>query len=150
MSLKELLELPAGHLAIAAISRDDPKLPVAVVIIADAGENQKKLTEVLDAGDQAGRGSRQQDLDRIVQRADARISSSSRPRTRTKKEDEGQAGKLPRASPGLDQAGQPLLHRQRRRRRQGPGRSSRRARQLAGQRESFTKTQAKTDRPMPR
>jgi len=43
VSLTELIELPQGSVAIAALSRDDPKLPVAVAILADAGENQKKI-----------------------------------------------------------------------------------------------------------
>jgi hypothetical protein len=47
VSLKELIEIPQGTVALAAIGRDDPKLPVAGVLIADAGENEKKLLEVL-------------------------------------------------------------------------------------------------------
>ena len=48
VSIKELLELPQGALALAVIGRDDPNLPAAGVLIADAGENQKKLEEVFD------------------------------------------------------------------------------------------------------
>jgi hypothetical protein len=48
ISFRELLELPQGALAIAVLGRDDPNLPAAGVLIADAGENQKKLEEVLD------------------------------------------------------------------------------------------------------
>jgi hypothetical protein len=33
--------------AVAALSRDDPKLPVAFAVLADAGANQGKLAEVL-------------------------------------------------------------------------------------------------------
>jgi hypothetical protein len=47
MSAKELLEIPQGALTIAGIGREDPDLPAALVVIADAGENQKKLDEVL-------------------------------------------------------------------------------------------------------
>lgn len=47
VTLKELLELPQGALAIAVIGRDDPKVPVALAIIADAGENADKMSEVL-------------------------------------------------------------------------------------------------------
>ena len=47
VSLKQLLELPQGPVAVAAMSRDDPKLPVAVAVLADAGANQAKLAEVL-------------------------------------------------------------------------------------------------------
>jgi hypothetical protein len=48
VSIKELLELPQGALSIAVIGRDDTNLPAAGVLIADAGENQKKLEEVLE------------------------------------------------------------------------------------------------------
>jgi hypothetical protein len=47
VTIKELVEIPQGTVAIAAIGRDDPKLPVAGVLLADAGENEKKLVEVL-------------------------------------------------------------------------------------------------------
>ena len=48
VSIKELLELPQGALSLAVIGRDDPALPAAGVLIADAGENQKKLEEVFE------------------------------------------------------------------------------------------------------
>ncbi len=48
LTTKELLEVPQGPLAIAAIGRDDVNLPAAIVAIADAGENQKKLEEALE------------------------------------------------------------------------------------------------------
>ena len=47
VTINELIEIPQGTVAIAAIGRDDPALPVAGVLIADAGENEKKLVEVL-------------------------------------------------------------------------------------------------------
>ena len=47
ISLKELIELPQGSLVISAILRDDPKLPVAVAVMADAGENKAKMADVL-------------------------------------------------------------------------------------------------------
>jgi hypothetical protein len=48
LSARELIEIPRGALAIAGIAREDTNLPVAAVVIADAGENQKKLEEVLE------------------------------------------------------------------------------------------------------
>jgi hypothetical protein len=48
VSFKELFELPQGVLAIAAIGRENPDLPVALTLVADAGENEKKLLEVLE------------------------------------------------------------------------------------------------------
>src|SRR5262249_2340655 len=47
ISLKQLLELPQGAVAVAAMSRDDPKLPIALTVLADAGANQAKMAEVL-------------------------------------------------------------------------------------------------------
>ena len=47
VSLDELLELPQGSVAIAAISRDDPKMPVAFAVMADAGDNKDKMADVL-------------------------------------------------------------------------------------------------------
>jgi hypothetical protein len=48
VSLTELFELPQGSLAIAAIGRDNPDLPVAAAILAETGENEKKMLEILD------------------------------------------------------------------------------------------------------
>jgi hypothetical protein len=48
VTLKELFELPQGSLAISAVRLDDPKLPVALAIIADAGKNGEKMTEVFN------------------------------------------------------------------------------------------------------
>src|SRR4051794_3934427 len=48
VTLKELLELPQGGLAVAAVTQDDPKLPIALAIIADAGKNAEKMTEVMN------------------------------------------------------------------------------------------------------
>ena len=48
LSLQELLQLPQGPIAVALLSRDDPKLPVAIVVMADAGANKDKLADVLN------------------------------------------------------------------------------------------------------
>jgi hypothetical protein len=47
-SLRELLELPQGSIAVAALGRDDPKLPVAGAVLADVGENRDKMSELLN------------------------------------------------------------------------------------------------------
>jgi len=47
LSLRELLELPQGAVTVAVLSRDDPKLPIAVAVMADAGDNKEKMAEVL-------------------------------------------------------------------------------------------------------
>src|SRR5262245_14668412 len=47
VGLKQLLEIPQGAVAVAAMSRDDPKLPVAVAVLADAGGNKSKMADVL-------------------------------------------------------------------------------------------------------
>ena len=48
VTLKELMEIPQGSLAVAAVSQDDPKLPIALAIIAEAGKNGAQMTEILD------------------------------------------------------------------------------------------------------
>jgi hypothetical protein len=54
LSLREIVELPQGQVALAAISREDPDLPVAGVLLAEVGENQKKMTDALaELGKQA-------------------------------------------------------------------------------------------------
>ncbi len=47
LSIAELIELPQGAIALAAIPREDPKLPVAGILIADAGSNEKKMLDLL-------------------------------------------------------------------------------------------------------
>ncbi len=47
VSLSELFELPQGSLAIAGIGRDDPNMPVVGAILAETGENEKKMLEIL-------------------------------------------------------------------------------------------------------
>jgi hypothetical protein len=50
IGLKEIFDLPQGTLALAAVARDDASSPVAGVLIADMGENEKKTLEFLDRG----------------------------------------------------------------------------------------------------
>lgn len=47
VTYQELLQLPQGPASIAVVRREDPKLPVAILITADAGKNTSKMTEVL-------------------------------------------------------------------------------------------------------
>jgi hypothetical protein len=47
VTLTELLELPQGGLSIAAVSQDDPALPISLAILADAGQNEAQFAEVL-------------------------------------------------------------------------------------------------------
>jgi hypothetical protein len=48
VTLEELFDLPQGGLAIAAVQLDDPKLPIALAIIADAGKNSTRMADVLE------------------------------------------------------------------------------------------------------
>jgi hypothetical protein len=98
VSLSELFELPRGGLAIAAISRDDPNLPVAGAILAETGENEQKMLEILNRTTKETEGS------------GAKVS---------RRQGEGQAGAD--SAPGLDQLGRTVLHHQRRGYHQGPG-----------------------------
>jgi hypothetical protein len=50
LGLKEILDLPQGSLAIAAVARDDASAQVARVVIAEMGENVNKTLEFLDRG----------------------------------------------------------------------------------------------------
>jgi hypothetical protein len=47
VSLTELLELPQGPINAALVARPDAKVPVALLIAADAGKNKDKVLEVL-------------------------------------------------------------------------------------------------------
>lgn len=47
VTYQELLDLPQGPSAVAAIRRDDPKLPFAIVLTADAGKNTSTMNDVL-------------------------------------------------------------------------------------------------------
>ncbi len=48
MSIGEILSIPQGSVGIAAIYREEAKNPLAIVILADAGENAKKMEDLLD------------------------------------------------------------------------------------------------------
>jgi hypothetical protein len=48
VTIGELLRLPTGAVWAAVVTRDDPKLPVAILLSADAGsQNQKAMEEVM-------------------------------------------------------------------------------------------------------
>jgi len=54
VSLNELLTLPQGAVTLAVVTKADPKMPVSLLISADAGSNKAKMTEVMmKATDQA-------------------------------------------------------------------------------------------------
>jgi hypothetical protein len=48
MSIGEILKIPQGSVGIAALYREESKSPLAFAVIADAGENAKKMEELLD------------------------------------------------------------------------------------------------------
>ena len=47
VTIPELLELPQGAAWIAIQSKDDPKVPVILLLAADAGKNEKAMADVL-------------------------------------------------------------------------------------------------------
>jgi len=57
VTYKELLELPQGPASIAVLRKDDPKLPIAVLITADAGKNAATLADVLQKATKQGEDS---------------------------------------------------------------------------------------------
>ncbi|MBX6313839.1 MAG: hypothetical protein IRY99_13125 [Isosphaeraceae bacterium] len=48
VTLAELADLPQGPAWLALVSRDDPKLPFAILLSADAGTNEKAMADVLE------------------------------------------------------------------------------------------------------
>lgn len=48
LSLGELLQLPQGEVSLALIATEGGDQPVALLVSADAGENQAKMTELMD------------------------------------------------------------------------------------------------------
>ena len=151
VSLEELFELPQGRWpSPPSPGRRREELPQACPstssLMADAGENEKKMLEVLDRADQAGRGRRRQGLDRIVQRPDAPHRSVPAARASERREGQGEGQAAARPSAGLDQLRAACSS--------SPPTSSV-IKDLAAHREgrdnslaateAFTKTQAKTD-----
>jgi hypothetical protein len=72
VSIGDLVELPQGTLAVAAIAKDPAReeaagsgLPVDIVLLADAGENEKKMLDVFE------RATKQ------AEKSDAKISTES-------------------------------------------------------------------------
>jgi len=47
VTYRELFELPQGAVAVAVVQRDDPRLPISVVMTADAGKNTQTMDDVL-------------------------------------------------------------------------------------------------------
>jgi hypothetical protein len=47
VTISELFSLPQGAITVAVVSKADPKMPVAVLISADAGKNQATMTDVM-------------------------------------------------------------------------------------------------------
>jgi hypothetical protein len=48
LSLGELLRLPQGEVSLAVVATEGAPQPVAVLLMADAGENEAKMSELLD------------------------------------------------------------------------------------------------------
>jgi hypothetical protein len=47
LTIDQLLELPQGQVFLAVIPKDDPKVPVSIIIAADAGKNASAMQDVL-------------------------------------------------------------------------------------------------------
>jgi hypothetical protein len=48
VTIEQLLELPQGQVFVAAIPKDDPKIPVAIIFSADAGKNAAVMQDVMN------------------------------------------------------------------------------------------------------
>ena len=119
VSISDLLQLPQGSLAVAAIAKDAARedgaassLPVEVVLMADAGENEKKMLEVLERATKQGEA------------AGAKVSTESfngltihiiqfPPREPKPKPSKEKPKPLPEAPADLDQFGKHVLRRHR-------------------------------------
>jgi hypothetical protein len=55
VSLRELWELPEGEVSLAVLSVDDPKIPFAVLLSADAGKNAAAMQAVMTKATQESR-----------------------------------------------------------------------------------------------
>src|SRR6185312_11074707 len=47
VTIGELLSLPQGAATVAVVAKSDPKIPVALLISADAGKNAATMTDVM-------------------------------------------------------------------------------------------------------
>jgi hypothetical protein len=47
VTLEDLASLPQGEISLAVVSKDDPKMPFALLLALDAGKNAKELEDVL-------------------------------------------------------------------------------------------------------
>ena len=91
VTLQELFDIPQGNLAIAAVSQDDPKLPVALAIIADAGKNTERMTDVLTRSSKQAEESGSKVATESFQGGTLHIIQSPPPKEKDKKEDEGKS-----------------------------------------------------------
>lgn len=48
LTINEILDLPQGPATFALVAREDAKLPVAGILMADAGKNEAKMDQLLD------------------------------------------------------------------------------------------------------
>jgi hypothetical protein len=91
VTLAELLDIPQGYLAIAAVSQDDPKLPVALAIIADAGKNGERMTDVLTRSTKQAEDAGSKVTSESFQGGTLHIIQASAPKDKDKKEDDAKA-----------------------------------------------------------
>jgi len=91
VTLSELFDIPQGYLAIAAVSQDDPKLPVALAIIADAGNNGERMTDVLTRSTKQAEDAGSKVTTESFQGGTLHIIQAPPPKDKDKKEDEGKS-----------------------------------------------------------
>ncbi len=91
VTLWELFDIPQGYLAIAAVSQDDPKLPVALAIIADAGKNGERMTDVLTRSTKQAEDAGSKVTSESFQGGTLHIIQSAAPKDKDKKEDDAKA-----------------------------------------------------------
>ncbi len=89
VTLRELFDIPQGYLAIAAVSQDDPKLPVALAIIADAGKNGERMTDVLTRSTKQAEDAGSKVTTESFQGGTLHIVQAPAAKDKDKKEDDG-------------------------------------------------------------
>jgi hypothetical protein len=63
VNIAELLDLPRGEVTLAVVTKDDEKIPVALLVSADAGDNATRMAEVMAQ------------IDRQAEQGDARVGT---------------------------------------------------------------------------
>jgi len=117
----ELFELPQGPTSIAFLKRDDPQVPMVLMVIADAGKNTSTMNEVLTKATKQGAANGAKVSTETFRGVTIHVIQP--PKGKADAEEKGKEKKAdPRAADRLVEPGERLHHQQRRRGDEGPHR----------------------------